>query len=103
MEIQAKYDNPAVWEMFTDLFDFFPICAIIDNKFICLHAGISPFLESKDDLLALNRFSEIPQNGPYADLMWSDPDDKNSGFTLSPRLTLYLMLEEQDFCMESKC
>ena len=86
MECQAKYDNPNVWESFTDLFDFLPIGAIIENKFICLHAGISPFLESKQDLLDIDRFTEIPQQGAFADLMWSDPDDKNTGFSLSPRL-----------------
>ena len=29
MECQSKYGNTVVWEYYTDLFDFFPIAAII--------------------------------------------------------------------------
>jgi serine/threonine-protein phosphatase PPG1 len=33
---------------------------------------------------------EIPHEGPFADLMWSDPDSDNSGFTLSARGAGYM-------------
>jgi serine/threonine-protein phosphatase PPG1 len=33
---------------------------------------------------------EIPHEGPFADLMWSDPDPDNPGFTMSSRGAGYM-------------
>ena len=38
-----KYDQE-VYDMFMDSFDLFPICAIVNAKFIALHGGLSPLL-----------------------------------------------------------
>jgi len=38
----------------------------------------------------LNRKQEIPHDGPFADLVWSDPDLDNEGFTFSPRGAGYM-------------
>ena len=46
MECQNKYGNTAVWEEFTDLFDFFPIAAIISQNTFAVHGGLSPMIES---------------------------------------------------------
>ena len=58
--------------MFTDLFDYLPIGAIIDNKVFCMHVGLSRTIHHIDDIKAIYRFQEIPHEGPFADLMWSD-------------------------------
>jgi serine/threonine-protein phosphatase PPG1 len=42
----------------------------------------------------LNRVQEIPHEGPFADLMWSDPDEQNPGFTLSSRGAGYMFGED---------
>ncbi|CAI5037585.1 ATV_HP_G0018820.mRNA.1.CDS.1 [Saccharomyces cerevisiae] len=41
-ECLRKYGSANVWKMFTDLFDYFPITALVDNKIFCLHGGLSP-------------------------------------------------------------
>lgn len=38
-----KYDQD-IYDMFMDSFDLFPICAIVNGKFIALHGGLSPLL-----------------------------------------------------------
>jgi serine/threonine-protein phosphatase 2B catalytic subunit len=38
-----KYDQD-IYDMFMDSFDMFPICAIVNGKFIALHGGLSPLL-----------------------------------------------------------
>jgi serine/threonine-protein phosphatase PPG1 len=36
--------------------------------------GLSPSVVSLDQIRVLDRFKEIPPDGPLADLVWSDPD-----------------------------
>ena len=48
------------------------------------HGGLSPSLDKLDEIMKLNRFVEIPHEGPICDLMWSDPDDR-VGWEISPR------------------
>jgi serine/threonine-protein phosphatase 2B catalytic subunit len=38
-----------------------------------MHGGISPYLKSINDIVKLDRFQELPSEGPLCDLMWSDP------------------------------
>jgi hypothetical protein len=82
-ECQKKYGTPKVWQLFTDLFDYFPIAAMIDNSIFCVHAGLSPSLQNVDDIKSINRICEIPHEGPFADLMWSDPEADVTGFCIS--------------------
>lgn len=83
-ECLRKYGSANVWKMFTDLFDYFPITALVDNKIFCLHGGLSPMIETIDQVRDLNRIQEVPHEGPMCDLLWSDPDDR-SGWGISPR------------------
>ncbi|ELR11408.1 uncharacterized protein ACA1_136190 [Acanthamoeba castellanii str. Neff] len=73
-ECMRKYGTANVWRYFTDLFDYLTIAALIDNKVFCVHAGLSPSVVSLDQIRVLDRFKEIPPDGPLADLVWSDPD-----------------------------
>lgn len=83
-ECLRKYGSANVWKMFTDLFDYFPITALVDNKIFCLHGGLSPMIETIDQVRELNRIQEVPHEGPMCDLLWSDPDDRG-GWGISPR------------------
>jgi serine/threonine-protein phosphatase 2A catalytic subunit len=79
-----KYGNTFVWKCFTDLFDFLPLAAIVENKIFCLHGGLSPDLSTLDEIRLLNRKSEVPHSGAMCDLLWSDPEEKE-GWGVSPR------------------
>jgi serine/threonine-protein phosphatase 2A catalytic subunit len=83
-ECLRKYGNANVWKSFTDLFDYLPLTALIDNQIFCLHGGLSPSIDTLDNIKALDRIQEVPHEGPMCDLLWSDPDDR-CGWGISPR------------------
>ena len=74
-EIQRKYGNPQPWTYFTEIFDLLSVAAIIEGRIFCIHGGLSPSVSSIDQIRLINRKTEIPHDGPFCDLMWSDPDD----------------------------
>lgn len=84
-ECYRKFGSAAVWQHFTDLFDYLPIAASVGGSLLAVHGGLSPSIHHLDQIRILDRFAEIPHDGPLADLMWSDPDPEKSGFVISPR------------------
>jgi serine/threonine-protein phosphatase 2A catalytic subunit len=83
-ECSRKYGNSNVWKCLTDLFDFLPLTAVVENQFFCLHGGLSPSIETLDNIKTLDRKQEVPHEGPLCDLLWSDPDDR-CGWGINPR------------------
>jgi serine/threonine-protein phosphatase 2A catalytic subunit len=45
-ECVRKYGSANVWKLFTDLFDYFPLTAVVDNAIFCLHGGLSPSIDT---------------------------------------------------------
>jgi diadenosine tetraphosphatase ApaH/serine/threonine PP2A family protein phosphatase len=89
-ECSKKYGSNDVWRACTDVFDCFPIAALIDGENLCVHGGLSPQLRKIDQIRMLSRRNEMPHTGPISDLMWSDPEASVDGFVLSPRGAGYL-------------
>ncbi|PNY03942.1 serine/threonine protein phosphatase PP2A catalytic subunit-like protein [Trifolium pratense] len=83
-ECLRKYGSANVWKIFTDLFDFFPLTALVESEIFCLHGGLSPSIETLDNIRNFDRVQEVPHEGPMCDLLWSDPDDR-CGWGISPR------------------
>lgn len=88
-ECLRKYGNANVWKYFTDLFDFLPLTAVVENQIFTLHGGLSPSIETLDHIRMLDRFQEVPHEGPMCDLLWSDPEDR-FGWGISPRGAGYI-------------
>ncbi|CAN4126122.1 unnamed protein product [Withania somnifera] len=83
-ECLRKYGNANVWKTFTDLFDYFPLTALVESEIFCLHGGLSPSIETLDNVRSFDRVQEVPHEGAMCDLLWSDPDDR-CGWGMSPR------------------
>jgi len=47
-ECIKKYGNANVWKIFTDLFDFLPLTALVEGKIFCMHGGLSPTIDKID-------------------------------------------------------
>ena len=83
-ECLRKYGNANVWQYFTSLFDYLPLTAVVEGNIFCLHGGLSPSIDTLDQIKQLDRIMEVPHEGPICDLLWSDPDDR-CGWGISPR------------------
>ena len=83
-ECLRKYGSAQVWRYCTEIFDYLNIAAIVDGKILCIHAGLSPEIRTIDQMRTIDRKMEIPHEGPFCDLMWSDPEDID-GWAMSPR------------------
>lgn len=88
-ECLRKYGSVNVWKYCTEVFDLLCLAAIIDHKVFCVHGGLSPSINTLDQIRALTREQEVPHDGAMADLMWSDPEDIE-GWGVSPRGAGYL-------------
>ncbi|TKR82089.1 hypothetical protein L596_015863 [Steinernema carpocapsae] len=84
-EINKKMENAdhgfEVWRAFNDMFAVLPLAAVISKKILCMHGGISPKLESLDDIRAIKRPLDEPNSNELAcDLLWADPMTEFDGF-----------------------
>lgn len=82
--------SPKIWKCFTDMFNTMPIVAIIDERIICMHGGLSPDLTKMSKVSAITRPTEIPEGGLLCDLLWSDPAKDVQGWAESERGISYL-------------
>lgn len=64
-----------IWKNFVDVFNTLPIAAVVAGKIFCVHGGLSPSLNSMDDIRAVERPTDVPDFGLLNDLLWSDPSE----------------------------
>ena len=100
-ECMQKYGNTNAWKYFMDVFDCMSIAALIDNKVLCVHGGISPFIRTIDHINSIYRFQEVANEGLYADLLWSDPEPDLDGYVSNYRLT-YINQDIYEFTCSSR-
>eukprot|EP00388_Colpodella_angusta_P010567 GDKJ01027468.1.p1 GENE.GDKJ01027468.1~~GDKJ01027468.1.p1 ORF type:complete len:303 (+),score=58.44 GDKJ01027468.1:49-957(+) len=78
-ECKRRY-NVRLWKAFTDCFNCLPVAAIIDDKILCMHGGLSPELSHFDQVRRLTRPTDVPDTGLLCDLLWSDPEKDVTGW-----------------------
>merc|ERR1711916_394410 len=84
-ECLRKYGSVNVWRYCTEIFDYLSLSALINGEVFCVHGGLSPSLNTLDQIRLIDRKQEVPHDGPMCDLMWSDPEESVDGWGLSPR------------------
>ena len=82
-ECKRRY-NLKIWKNFVDLFTCLPIAACIDDKIFLVHGGLSPELKNIEEIKKIMRPTDVPEEGLLCDLLWSDPDQDNTGKDWGP-------------------
>ena len=72
-ECKRRYSYK-LWKTFSECFNCLPVAALIDEKILCMHGGLSPELFNIEQINKIQRPSDVPDNGLLCDLLWSDPD-----------------------------
>ena len=83
-ECLTKYGSTMVWKYCCQVFDFLTLSAVIDGRILCIHGGLSPEIRMLDQIRVLSRAQEVPHEGGFCDLVWSDPDNVDT-WAISPR------------------
>jgi len=81
--------NIKMWKKFNEVFNLLPLAAIIDEKIFCVHAGISPDLNTPDQIKRIMRPTDVPDSGLLCDLLWSDPEPDIMGWAENDRGVSY--------------
>ena len=88
-ECKKRYDK-RMWKLFSETFNYLPVAAIIEGKIFCIHGGLSPKLNSLEQIQRIQRPTEIPDEGLLCDLLWSDPNPKILGWLENDRGISYI-------------
>jgi len=88
-ECKRRY-NVRIWKAFIECFNCLPVAALIDEKILCMHGGLSPDLKDlrqiRDDI---TRPLDVPDQGLLCDLLWADPDKDIVGWGENDRGVSY--------------
>lgn len=83
-ECKRRY-SIRLWKVFSDVFNCLPVSAIVDEKILCMHGGLSPEMERLQQIADLHRPCDVPDVGLMCDLLWSDPDTGVNGWAENDR------------------
>ncbi|RNF26555.1 serine/threonine protein phosphatase [Trypanosoma conorhini] len=83
-ECYKKFKTADVWRHCTEVFDCLPIGALIEGRGLCVHGGLSPEVHAIHHIHLLKRRQEVPNDGAFSDLVWSDPGNVD-GWGVSQR------------------
>jgi serine/threonine-protein phosphatase PP1 catalytic subunit len=96
-----------LWRTFADVFAWIPVAAIVSERILCMHGGLSPSLIHLDQIAKIPRPAEVPDSGLLCDLLWADPtpatdmwgeNDRGVSFSFGiEALRRFLMLH--DLCL----
>lgn len=93
IERYGKQNGKSVWNSINKVLHQLPISVLINNKIFCTHGGISPSLHNLKDINSLEKGINIPDDGIFCDLTWSDPKKHKQDWKRNDRGVSYTFNE----------
>jgi predicted phosphodiesterase len=92
-ECKRRY-SIRLWKTFSDVFNCLPVSALVDEKILCMHGGLSPELTNLQQIADLQRPCDVPDSGLLCDLLWSDPSpiEVSESFRVGAELLFLFLL-----------
>ncbi|KAH7728741.1 serine/threonine protein phosphatase PP1 isozyme 1 [Aphelenchoides avenae] len=88
-ELNRRYRSTRLYNTFQDVFNAMPLTALISDRILTMHGGLSPDLCTSDSLNILRNILRPLRDPPNPslplDLLWADPDAKTKKFKFSIR------------------
>uniref|UniRef100_A0A914XZR9 Serine/threonine-protein phosphatase n=1 Tax=Panagrolaimus superbus TaxID=310955 RepID=A0A914XZR9_9BILA len=88
-ELNRRYRSSRLYYTFQDVFNCMPLSALVGDRILCMHGGLSPDLYKGDTLKILKDLSrplpDPPNPSLPLDLLWADPDAATDEFKFSIR------------------
>jgi len=91
----STYGHYGIWNLCNEVFDLLPMAAVVSNEVFAVHGGLSPQLPLIEKINTVNRFEELPSNGPFCDLTWSDPSEDETRWSINSRGAGYIFGKKQ--------
>eukprot|EP01039_Chlorochromonas_danica_P000681 gene681-737_t len=97
-ECKRRY-SVKLWRIFADCFNCMPVAAVVEDKILCMHGGLSPDLDHLSQVFDIPRPTDVPDEGLLCDLLWADPDSNVMGWGYNARGVSYTFGHDiiQDF------
>lgn len=92
-ECRRRY-SIKLWKLFVELFNWLPISAIIDEKILCVHGGLSPELTTISQISQIVRPTDVPDSGLLCDILWSDPCEETTDWDTNERGVSFVFSKE---------
>ncbi|KAI3408173.1 hypothetical protein GPALN_012021 [Globodera pallida] len=102
-EIESRYgeaEGKDIHRRFNKAFALLPFAGLVGNKILCMHGGISPRINSLQQLRNLNRsiIDRLPDDTAEKDLLWADPNENITGiiFNKARHTSIYFGMDVVD-------
>lgn len=76
-ECQKRF-SISLWKKFVTAFNMLPVAALIEDKVLCMHGGLSRDMNNLNEIKGISRPAKVPETGILCDLLWSDPSPLSS-------------------------
>ena len=101
-EVKRKY-SVRCWKAFVNCFNWMPASALVSDRILCMHGGLSPSMKNYKQIESIPRPQSVPEVGLLCDLLWSDPDPDIEGWGPNDRGVSYVFGKDvvHKFCAEN--
>ncbi|KAH7728827.1 Protein R13A5.11 [Aphelenchoides avenae] len=87
-ECQRRFpgqESDMIYAQFQRAFNNLSVGALVEQKILCMHGGLSPNIETLDDIRAQQKPIRNPFIGAINDMLWADPEPNIDFWRLSSR------------------